>query len=128
MLNENQIKAVHYMADGMNISDIARSLGVCRQTIYDWKEKEEFIAELDRQIQRIKIEADKKLTSNLGRYVGELEKIAFTSKNEKVRLSALTYLIDRVLGRCTTKVDANIDREPTEEINWDDITQLKMVK
>lgn len=125
MLSENQIKCVHMLADGMSKSDISRSLGICRQTIYDWLQKDEIIAELDKCIQKNKTEANKKLTSNLTLYITELEKIAFNSKNEKIRSSCLMYLIDRVLGKCTTKVDANIEKEPTEEINWDDITQLK---
>ena len=128
MLNDNQLRAAHLMAEGFNISEIARELNLTRKTIYGYKEKEEFVAEVDRLVQQNKTEANKKLTSNLGRYITELEKLAFNSENEKIKSQVLMYLIDRVLGKCTTKADINIDKEQDEEINWDDITQLKKVK
>lgn len=125
MLTEKQLRGAYLMAEGMNISEISREINISRTSIYAWKEKDEFITELNRLVQKNKSEANRQLTSNLGKYISELEKIAFNSKNEKTKSQALMYLIDRCLGKSATKVDANISEEQQEEINWDDITLLK---
>ena len=55
-------------------------------------------------------------------YVEEMHKLAMTSKSDKVKQDALTYLMDRVLGRPTSKIsniEGNSDNSGADIIDID---------
>lgn len=122
MLNEKQIRAAKEYAEGQKPTDIAKNVGVSRTTFYKWLENGEFTSEVDRYLQEIKTSAEKNMVGKVENYIRALEDIAFTGKSEKNRADALTYLLDRVLGRATTKVqditEASDGKEDT--ITWED--------
>ena len=136
MLNDNQRKASEMYAKGEKVTDIARVIGVSRTTIYDWLKNDEFKADVDIHLKQMKSQAEKKVVSNIEGYLTELEKIALTSKSDKTRLDALSFLIDHVLGKSTTKVqDITEDKKKEDNINVEDILSeledmrtLKVVK
>ena len=108
-------------SEGYKPTEIARELEISRSTFYDWMKKGEFTSEVDRFIQEIRTSAEKNMTAKIEDYVQALEEIAFTGRSEKNRTEALTYLLDRVLGKATTKVqdvtEASKDNE--QEVTWD---------
>lgn len=135
MLNEKQVQAAKLYAEGTKPTDIARKLGISRQAFYGWKKNKEFTSEVDRFIQEVKTSAEQSLTSKVDTYIAALEDIALTGRSEKNRTDALTYLLDRVLGKSTTKIqditEATEDKEET--VSWDNvedsnILELKDVK
>ena len=65
------------------------------------------------------------MSSKVEQYIHALEDIAFTGRSEKNRTDALTYLLDRVLGKATTRVqDVTEDKEDgNKEISWDNIEE-----
>lgn len=121
MLNQKQIRAAKMYSEGYKPTEIARELEISRSTFYDWMKKGEFTSEVDRFIQEIRTSAEKNMTAKIEDYVQALEEIAFTGRSEKNRTEALTYLLDRVLGKATTKVqdvtEASKDNE--QEVTWD---------
>lgn len=121
MLHEKQIQAAKLYSEGMKPIDIAKVIGISRQSFYDWMKKEEFTSELDRLTNEMKAAAEQTLTNNVERYIKELEVIAFTGRSEKNRTDALTYLLDRVLGKSTTKVQDITEASNTNasEVSWD---------
>ena len=112
-------------AEGYKPTEIARELGINRGTFYDWLKKEEFTSEVNRFIQEITNSAEKNMSSKVEQYIHALEDIAFTGRSEKNRTDALTYLLDRVLGKATTRVqDVTEDKEDgKKEISWDNIEE-----
>lgn len=122
MLNEKQIRAAKEYAEGQKPTDIAKNVGVSRTTFYKWLENGEFTSEVDRYLQEIKTSAEKNMVGKVENYIRALEDIAFTGKSEKNRADALTYLLDRVLGRATTKVqDVTEPGDGKQEsITWED--------
>ncbi len=122
-LDKRQMKAMDLLLSGETITDTAKIVGVERKTIYRWKEREEWNVEWDKRIQEIKTEGNNRITNNLDRYVTELEKIAMKGKSEKNRVDALQYLINRILGSPTSKVQDISDSKDknnnvdTEQIN-----------
>lgn len=111
-LDERQMKAMDLLLSGETITDTAKTVGVERKTIYRWKEREEWSVEWDKRIQKIKTEGNNRITNNLDKYVTELEKIAMTGRSEKNRVDALQYLINRVLGTPTNKLqDISNDKD-----------------
>lgn len=121
MLHEKQLQAAKLYCEGMKPIDIAKIVGISRQSFYDWMKKEEFTSELDRLTNEMKTAAEKSLSNNVERYIKELEVIAFTGRSEKNRTDALTYLLDRVLGKSTTKVQdiTEASNTNTSEVSWD---------
>ena len=125
MLNEKQIKGAKLYAEGATPTEISRELGVSRQAFYGWLKNKEFTSEVDRFIQEIVTSAEKNMNSKVENYIHALEDIAFTGRSEKNRTDALTYLLDRVLGKATTRVqDVTEGKEDgKKEISWDNIEE-----
>ena len=103
MLDERKRKVSELVANGETIMNVSKIVGVSRNTIYDWLKDDELQAEVDRLIGEFKKHAERKIDSKCDLYLGELEKLALTSKSEKIRLEATTYLINRIYGTPTTK-------------------------
>lgn len=121
MLDERKEKAITLILSGEAITDVAKLVGVYRSTIYNWLEEEEFKAELDRRRQEIVKQGNALILAELKTYVMELRKMAIKGKSERNRLDALQYLIDRVLGKTTTKVE-QVVTEDKDKVN-DDILE-----
>ena len=113
-LDNRQLKAIELLASGETIRVVADSVGVNRKTIYDWLKKENFKAELDRQVKELKSNIEKKLLSNVNPFLDELTKIALYSDSDKTRLDAITYCINRLVGTPT-----RVQQDITEEENKD---------
>lgn len=122
-LDTRQLKAIELLASGETIRVVADSVGVNRKTIYDWLKKENFKAELDRQVKELKSNVEKKLLSNVNPFLDELTKIALYSESDKTRLDAITYCINRLVGT-PTKVQQDITEEETKENNNIDIDSV----
>lgn len=114
ILTDNHLDAIKYILEGKNTSEIAKLCNVSRTAIYNWLGDKDFKAELERRKQEIKTSADKKLAGRLEGYLDELHKIATTGKTEKERRAACEYLVDRVLGKSTTRV-ADVSEEDNKE-------------
>lgn len=110
------MEAIGYILEGKNVSEVAKLCNVSRTAIYNWLGDSDFKAEVERQKQKIKNTATSKITARLDGYIDELHKIAMTSKSEKDKRAALEYLVDRVLGKATTKVADVTDEEENTEI------------
>lgn len=112
MLDEVKEKAITYLLKGEAITDVAKLVGKSRQAIYNWLDDEEFKAELDRRRQEIVTKGNAILLAELNSSIERIKRIAVKSKSEKVKLDANTYLIDRILGKTTTKIEnANNDKD-----------------
>ncbi len=114
IITDVHLKAIEYIIEGKSMTDIAKICGVGRATLYNWLDNKDFKAELDKQRQDIKINIEAKVVSKLGVYLDELHKIATTSKNDKERRSACEYLVDRALGKSTTRV-ADVSEDENKE-------------
>ncbi|AAO36107.1 helix-turn-helix domain-containing protein [Clostridium tetani] len=125
MLNREKIKAMELLLNGETITDTAKIVGVERKTIYRWMEKKEWKDNWNKCIQGIKTEGNNRIIKNLDKYVTELEKIALTSDSDKIRADALTYLVNRILGTPTAKVQDITDKEDKKEdfVNLDNIVE-----
>ena len=125
MLNEKQIKAAKLYAEGHKLTDIAKMTGISRQSLYNWLDNKEFTTEVDKLLQEIRTSAEKSMTNNVENYIKELENIAFCGRSEKNRTDALTYLLDRVLGRSTNRVQEIKEQQQPEPVSWADLEDLE---
>ena len=120
MLTNKQLEAVDMLMDGLNKSAIADKLKVSRTTLYKWIENEEFKLELDRRKQKICNDALSDLKGSTKDLLKAVEKLAYTAENEGIRLQALNSLLDRTLGKATTKQEIELSsNKDTENIDLD---------
>ena len=123
MLNDKQLECIELLMDGVNKTAIADKIKVNRKTIYGWLEKEEFKRELDRRKQLICNSAISDLKGSTRELLDEVKKLAYTAENEGIRLQALNSLLDRTLGKATSKQDISITNNDSvnEEVNLDEL-------
>lgn len=121
MIDEKKERAITMILEGTPIIDIAKILGVNRGTIYNWLENEEFKNELGRRKQEIATQGNNLILSELSAYIKELKKIALHGKSEKVRSDTAAYLVNRILGNTTTKIEQTTEDKTTDKTSEADI-------
>lgn len=126
---------IEMLLAGMNKSEIAKKLGVNRSTIYNWEDKAEVRAELERRRQAIKKSAHNRIVEGACTYVDNMKDLANNSNDQRVRLQANKYLIDQCLGIATATKDEIItsDGDTNKDTNTlqkelDNIKNLRVAK
>ena len=122
MLDDKRLLAIQLLIDNkLNKTEIAQKCERSRQWLYDILEEEEVKKELDSALQRIKLFGEQTLKSNLSDSIANVVYLANNANSEKIKLEANTYLIDRVLGKPTSKVD--MQSENKEDTNQVDVLE-----
>lgn len=130
ILNDKHILCMQKLLEGQNISQIAKSLKVSRQSIYNWLEDKEFIIEMDRIRQQTISQAENKLNGKVELYLDKLEALALDSgTSEKVRADILKYLVNRTLGNTTAKTEVTVKDDDVVEDTLDmEEFKLELIK
>jgi len=118
MLDERQIRAVEAKAKGFTITDVAKEAGVSRNTVYEWIKLEEFKAELSKLEQDFLSSTRQAVISYGPKVVEELKKLATKGTSEKVRLDALSKLLDKTMSNAT-KIEVTDGREDKDNVSVD---------
>ncbi|MBU3098369.1 MULTISPECIES: phBC6A51 family helix-turn-helix protein [Clostridium] len=118
MLDERQIRAVEAKAKGFTITDVAKEAGVSRNTVYEWIKLEEFKAELSRFEQDFLSSTKQAVISYGPIVVEELKKLATKGKSEKVRLDALSKLLDKTMSNAN-KIELSDTRDTKDNVPVD---------
>lgn len=123
MINEQQSLAIDMLIEGkVSKIDIAKTCDRSRQWLYDSViNDEECKAELDARLQEIKDAGEKRIKSKVDMYIKELDKIALTSKNENTKKDVLMYLLNRIYGNPTSKLETNDNTKDNESISTNDL-------
>ena len=117
------MKALEYTLKGMSNADIGELLGVDRSTVWRWTQTEEWMKTFNDMQHEIKKQGENKILGELNTYIEELKRLALTSDSEKTRYDSLTYLIDRVMGKSTAKVEQVNDAEDKDKVTEDILDQ-----
>lgn len=112
MLDDRKLLAIQHLAEGEKPkTEIAKLTGISRTTLYEWLDDDEFKAELNRRLQQRKNLVEKIIDSKLEQAVESLVELSYKSKNDMVKMRALTYLIDRGLGKATEKLEVTAKQD-----------------
>jgi predicted house-cleaning noncanonical NTP pyrophosphatase (MazG superfamily) len=103
VLGEKHYKCINLLIEGNKITEIAKLLPASRQAIYNWLEDEEFKAELDKQRQEIKKRGQDKILAKFDTYIDKIHEIALNSSSDNVKLNALEFLVEHVVGKAPNK-------------------------
>ena len=130
MITEQQSKMIDYLIAGENKTEIAKQLGVSRQTIYAWIQLKEVKEEKRKRLNDIKKEAKEKIATKVDNCIDVIYEIALKSKDTRTKFQAAKYLCDQFIGSPTAE-----RTEPLEEnkrividIEDDDIPNIKDIK
>ena len=123
LLNQKHLDAIEELVKGENISNIAKKLKVSRASLYNWLDDEGFKLELDKRRQIISRNALNRVNIKVNEYLEGIEKIAKTTDNDNTALTAYGMLLDRALGKATSKQDISVTNNDSvnEEVNLDDL-------
>ena len=92
-LTAKQQQAISLFLSCKNDTEVAAELGVARQTVNTWKNKNQgFAAELDRQQQELNQENRLQLSGLVGQSIQVLRQ-SLASENERIRLSASIHVL-----------------------------------
>lgn len=136
IITKEQDLMIEMLIEGETISHIAKKIGVTRQSIYTWKDKDYIKAELEARRHMLKKSAQDRITRDICNYVDNIKDLANNSTDQRVRLQANKYLIDQCIGAPTAaKEDNNLgnDKENNKDTNTlkkelDEIKNLKVIK
>lgn len=129
-LNEKQLRCIELMVENnMEISTVAKEIGVSRTTIYNWMKDERFKAELDKSEQEIKTRVQHIFVRRLPEAIEKLWKLtdANNSEGNRVKFNAVVEWLNRTLGKVNTAVtleDKRVDAD--DSLSMDDL--MKRVK
>lgn len=110
MLDERKLKAIELIMDGSyEKQEMAKMVGVSRQTLYKWLNKdEEFKAEVAKQVREIKTSTTMIYKSKCERVANEQYSLMMDKDTPVgVRAKLMMDWQDRALGKPTSKIDLN---------------------
>lgn len=122
-LNEKQLKAIELLIKGETTVDVAKKVGISRQSLNTWRNDPVFKAEVDRQVQSLKSRVDEKLLLSLEPLLDRLIDIALKSNSDKTSLDAIIYGINRIVGTPTSKTQ-DVTNDPTDKNKDIDIDKM----
>lgn len=126
MIDERQRKAVELLVAGEHSKvDIARLAGISRTTLYNWLNEDEFNRKLDKRLAEIKTQAEMELNSKLPKAIDLYWELATSDKTDnRTKQIALSYIIDRSLGKVVARTEITDNRIQNDNISEDDILEV----
>ena len=112
-MEAKRLKALEILVSGdyKSYEEVADKLKITRRTLYNWRNEEEFSAELER---RIKI----KIGGIVPRAIKKLDEL-IDSKKEIIALQAAKDILDRGGYKATDKIDINGKTESNMSVSFE---------
>lgn len=121
MLTKEQEKAVALYIEGNKITDIAKVVRKSRQTVHSWLNLDEVKAELDKRKQDLANRGNQLILKDITTYIDNIKTLANNCTDNRVKLAANQYLLNRVYGNPTGILEVNED----DNNNGTDVFELE---
>lgn len=118
MLDERQDKMCQLLSIGTSVIEVAKGIGISRQTVYDWKKSEEMKARLDELGQEFISSTKQAVISYAPKAMGIIKDLAEHATSEKIRLEAAKILLDKVVSNAI-KVELSNGNDDADNISQD---------
>lgn len=138
MLDERKIQLVTQLLSGENKTNVAKKIGVSRQTVYEWLQDPEVIEEMKNRREELIQAGNEKLSSRLDTYLEVLHGLATSSTDKRTQATCAMYLTDRILGKVPAAIEVpnnkneNVPKDilesEFEEVDQEEEKSLKIVK
>lgn len=109
VLSVKESDMITMLIEGHSITDIAKKLNITRQTVYNWMEKDNVKAELDRRRRELSRQGNSIILKDLTTYIDNIKNLANDKSDKRVSLAANQYLLNRIYGNPTNVVEDNTD-------------------
>lgn len=109
VLSVKESDMITMLIEGHSITDIAKKLNITRQTVYNWMEKDNIKAELDRRRRELSRQGNSIILKDLTTYIDNIKNLANDKSDKRVSLAANQYLLNRIYGNPTNVVEDNTD-------------------
>lgn len=111
-MTKKKLKAVEMLIKGdLTRTDIAKELGISRDTLYRWMKQEEFMAALQKRTEQIKKQAIQFLDSKSYDAACTLWKVAENDRDTRSRLDAANSILNRSIGKANQNITIEDSRE-----------------
>lgn len=121
MITKEQSEMIDYLIEGKSISEIAKILNKARTTIYAWLKLEQVNEELeDRKRELTRADRDK-INSSVDMCINNLLELANFSNDQRVKMQANKYLLDRALGTPTIAKEEDDNSSNKDDKNKNDL-------
>ncbi|SHH36408.1 IS630 transposase-related protein [Clostridium grantii] len=131
-LSELKMKMIEGILKNDTITQIAKDIKVTRNTVYAWLELDDVKAELNKRKQQIISKAQNAIMNDMDKYIAEVKRLALESDSDKIKTDCLIYLIDKTLGKNTTKIqeisDENNNNNQTNEQIMNELNDFKLIE
>ncbi|MDE3397152.1 helix-turn-helix domain containing protein, partial [Clostridioides difficile] len=81
-LSEDESNAVYLLISGLTVTEVAKAIGVTRQTIYNWMNREHIRKEIDRRKQELTNQGNLLILKDLETYINNIKELA-SDKSDK---------------------------------------------
>ncbi|MGF9714980.1 phBC6A51 family helix-turn-helix protein [Paenibacillus naphthalenovorans] len=116
MIDARKEKAIQLLLEAeLKITEIAKEVGVVRQTIYDWMKDPEFSAELDSRRQEIKDLGMRLFANKFSVAAKRYWDLIENTDNSETQRKALEYYMERFIGKIPTKAEITDTREDDKD-------------
>lgn len=111
-MTKRKLKAVEMLIKGdLTRTDIAKELGISRDTLYRWMKEEEFMAALQKRTEQIKRQAIQFLDSKSYDAACKLWEVAENDRDTRSRLDAANSILNRSIGKANQNITIEDNRE-----------------
>lgn len=100
---------------GKSAGEIIAEIGFSRQTYYDWLNDVEIIKELDKRRHELYTEGQAFIKGRYKKYLENIDKACNDMSDKRTFLSANIYMIDKMDGKATSKLDVTMNETDTIE-------------
>lgn len=134
ILTSKESDMITMLINGENITDIAKKLNITRQTVYNWMNKDNIKAELDRRRRELATQGNNLIMKDLTTYIDNIKELAKDKSDKRVSLAANQYLLNRIYGNPTNVIEENNNEgndntDPNElQTQINEFRKLKRVK
>lgn len=128
-ITELQSKIIDMVLEGYEKTKIAKELNIARSWLYKILDKPEVKAEMEARRAQLRKAANDKITGKVGSLAEEMLDLALNATDQRVKMQAIKYLMDRALGTPTIAKDednasANKDDKNKNALK-DDLEEIK---
>lgn len=116
---ENMDKFVSLYISGVYRIDIQKDLGIAQATYYCWLNDEYVKAEIERLRSEIKDEGIRFIKSRYKKYLAQIDKLANDETDRRTCLAANLFMIEKLDGKNTARIDIN-DISNSDKVIKDD--------
>lgn len=120
-LEDNRLTYVMARSSANTDAQAIRDAGISRATFYTWPaEEREKLNDIAQRFKRETAERALIVLQDAAVDAADVKVSGLKSRDERVKQSAATEILDRTLGKSTSTLDVNVKQDAPFEIRWSD--------